>query len=57
MLGLYGYARECECMKKTFAKKVVRIAQSHGVIIPADIMKELNIKKGDYVKLIIEKVE
>ena len=36
-------------------KKIVKIAQSLGIIIDKPILKKLKIKKGDYVELDIKK--
>ena len=38
-------------------KKVVKIAQSLGVIIDKPILEKMKLKKGDYVEIDIKKVE
>jgi len=38
-------------------KKVVKIAQSLGIIIDKPILKKLRIKKGDYIEVNIIKIE
>jgi len=38
-------------------KKVIKIAQSIGVIIDKPIVEKMKIKKGDYVKIDIKKIK
>ncbi|MCX6742147.1 MAG: hypothetical protein NTX24_03150 [Candidatus Pacearchaeota archaeon] len=38
-------------------KKMVKIAQSLGIIIDKPILKKMNIKKGDYVEIDIKKIK
>lgn len=38
-------------------KKVVKIAQSLGVIIDKPIREKLKLKEGDYIEIIIKKIE
>lgn len=38
-------------------KKVVKIAQSLGVIIDKPILEKMKIKEGDYVEITIKKIE
>lgn len=39
------------------SKKIVKIAQSFGIIIDAPIIKRLKLKKGDWVDVDIKKSE
>ena len=48
--GYYGYN-----MKIT--KKIVKIAQSLGVIIDKPILEKMKLKEGDYIEINIKKVE
>ena len=38
-------------------KKVVKIAQSLGIIIDKPILEKMNIKEGDYVEIDIKKIK
>jgi len=38
-------------------KKVVKIAQSLGVIIDKPILEKMKIKEGDYIEINIKKIE
>lgn len=38
-------------------KKVVRIAQSLGIIIDKPIREKLNIQEGDYIEIDIKKIK
>jgi len=38
-------------------KKVIKIAQSIGVIIDKPIVEKMKIKKGDYVEIDIKKIK
>ena len=38
-------------------KKVIKIAQSLGVILNKSVLEKMNIKKGDYIEMDIKKVE
>ncbi len=38
-------------------KKIVKIAQSLGIIIDKSILEKIKLKKGDYVEIDIKKVK
>lgn len=38
-------------------KKIVKIAQSFGVIIDKPIMEKMKLKEGDYVEMDIKKIK
>ena len=38
-------------------KKIIKIAQSLGVIIDKPILEKMKIKKGDYIEIDIKKVK
>lgn len=44
-------------MNIVITKKVIKVAQSLGVILNKDILEKLNIKEGDYIEINIKKVE
>jgi len=43
-------------MSEVFIRQVRKWGGSIGVIIPKDVVKKLELKEGDYVKVVIEKV-
>ena len=38
-------------------KKIIRIAQSLGIIIDKPILEKIKLKKGDYVEIDIKKIK
>jgi len=40
-----------------FSKKIVKIASSLGIIIDKRILDELNVEKGDWVEVEVNKVK
>ena len=38
-------------------KKIVKIAQSFGIIIDKPILNKLKLKKGDYIEIDIKKIK
>ncbi len=38
-------------------KKIIRIGHSDGIILDKTILNKLNIKRGDYIEIIFNKVE
>ena len=38
-------------------KKIVTVGNGLGVVIPKDILEELNLKKGEVIKVSFEKIK
>ncbi len=38
-------------------KKLMRMGDSNGIILDKKILDEMNLKRGDYIKINFEKVE
>ena len=43
-------------IKKKFQKKIINIAGSFGVVIPAHIIHELNMEKGEVIEVVVSKL-
>ena len=44
-------------MKETRVRKIINTGASLGVSIPKDVLKSLNLVKGEEIKITIEKVK
>ena len=44
-------------MKETRIRKIINTGASLGVSIPKDVLKSLSLKKGEEIKITIEKIE
>ena len=51
------YKWYCYSYNMRITKKVVKIAQSIGVIIDKPIVEKMKIKEGDYVEIDIKKIK
>jgi len=51
------YKYKCYSYNMRITKKIVKIAQSLGIIIDKPIREKLQLQKGDYVEIDIKKAE